>query len=46
MNLDEVADLPEIETTPVKHGVAGARIALSPSKIKTHFNTVKTCRSE
>src|ERR1700722_4078963 len=43
MELDELADIPAIKPTSAKHSGAGGRAALSPTKIKTDFNTVKTC---
>ena len=35
VDVDEVS---EARSTPAKHGLAGKRIALSPSKIRTHFD--------
>lgn len=46
LEFDELADLPSTKTSLAKHGNPGSRIALSPTKIKTHFNTVKLGNSQ
>jgi hypothetical protein len=39
MDLDELSQAILTRSTPAKHGVAGERIPLSPSKTKRQFNT-------
>lgn len=46
MELDELADLPSPKATPVKYGIAHTRIALSPTKVKSCFNSVEISSSE
>jgi hypothetical protein len=47
MELDELADVPSlIKTASLKGSGATGRYALSPTKIKTHFNTVKAGSGE
>jgi hypothetical protein len=47
MELDELADVPSlIKTVSSKGSGATRRYALSPTKIKTHFNTVKADSGE
>lgn len=46
MELDGLADIPAVKTDLERHNGASGRVALSPAKIKTHFNTVKTGSSE
>jgi hypothetical protein len=46
MGLDELADIPAIKIASAEHGKAGGRVALSPTKIKTHSNTASIGSSE
>lgn len=41
MDVDEVPEPRITRSTPAKHGPAARRVPLSPTKIKTHFNTMK-----
>jgi len=46
MELDELADTPAVKIASAKHSGAGGRVALSPTNIKTHFNTAKIGSTE